>query len=61
MKRWGLSWQLADQYLDKMRAVTPEQIRAVAIEYLQDEGLTVGVLEPQSMTPPNQAKEVAHD
>jgi zinc protease len=57
----GLSWQLADQYLDKISEITPEQIREVAIEYLQDEGLTVGVLEPQAIIPPSQTKEASHD
>jgi zinc protease len=45
----GLDWQLMDQYVDKLRAVTPEQIREVANKYLVDEGLTVAELDPQPM------------
>lgn len=42
-----LDWSLMDQYLDKVRAVTPEQIREVARKYLVEDRLTVAVLEPQ--------------
>jgi zinc protease len=43
----GLDWRLFDRYLDNIKAVTPEQIQAVAREYLIDDHLTVAVLEPQ--------------
>lgn len=42
----GLGWRLADDYLDNIRAVTPEQVQAVTRKYLVDDRLTVGVLEP---------------
>lgn len=42
----GLPWQLADEYVDRIRAVTPEQIRQVAQKYFVDDGLTVAELEP---------------
>jgi zinc protease len=45
----GLGWELADTYVDRLAAVTPEQVRAVARKYLVPEKLTVGVLEPQPM------------
>jgi zinc protease len=45
----GLDWRLADAYVDNLKAVTPEQIRAVAEKYLTDENLTVGILDPQPM------------
>lgn len=44
----GLDWRLADQELERLKAVTPEQVQAVARKYLVDERLTVGVLEPQA-------------
>jgi len=44
----GLDWQLMDQFVDRLRAVTPEQVQAVAKKYLIDDRLTVAVLDPQS-------------
>ena len=45
----GLGWQRADEYVAKVKAITPEQIQKVAKKYLIDNTLTVAVLEPQSM------------
>ncbi len=45
----GLSWTLADQYVDKLSATTPEQIQAVARKYLISDGLTVAILDPQPL------------
>ncbi len=42
----GLDWRLLEQYPDKVMAITPAQLQTVAKRYLQDKGLTVGVLEP---------------
>lgn len=42
----GLDHKLLDEYVDRIRAVTPEQIQAVAKKYLIDDGLTVAILEP---------------
>ncbi|MFH1605570.1 MAG: insulinase family protein, partial [Pseudomonadota bacterium] len=42
-----------DRVLDRVKAVTAEQVRAVAKRYFVDDGLTVAVLEPQ---PLDQAK-----
>ncbi|MCP4465436.1 MAG: insulinase family protein, partial [Halieaceae bacterium] len=42
----GLEWKLIDEYAANMRAVTAEQVRAVAQKYLLDDRLTVAVLEP---------------
>jgi zinc protease len=44
----GLSWKDEDNYLDKINAVTPEQIRDVARKYLVPEKLTIGVLHPKN-------------
>jgi zinc protease len=45
----GLSYKLADEYVDKIKAVTAEQVQEVARKYLIDDHLTVAQLEPQSM------------
>jgi zinc protease len=39
-------WQLKDDYLKRIRAVTPEQVSAVAAKYLVPENSTVGILIP---------------
>ncbi len=45
----GLGWPLLEQYIEHLRRVTPEQIRAVARKYLVEDKLTVALLEPQPM------------
>ncbi len=45
----GLSPALLDEYVDKLNAVTPEQVQQVARKYLIDDRLTVAVLEPQPL------------
>ena len=42
----GLSWRKVDEYVEKVRAVTAEQVQQVAKKYLIDDHLTVGVLVP---------------
>jgi zinc protease len=42
----GVGWQLVDQYVDRLSAVTPEQIQAVAKKYLIADARTVAVLDP---------------
>ena len=42
----GLGWNRLDDYVQRVQAVTPEQIRAVARKYLIDDHLTVATLEP---------------
>jgi len=43
----GLGWQTVDQYVDKINAVTPEQVRQVVQKYLVEDRLTIGYLDPQ--------------
>jgi zinc protease len=43
----GLDWRLLDRYVERVRAITPGQVQAVARKYLTDDNLTVTVLEPQ--------------
>jgi zinc protease len=42
----GLDWRLADEYVDHLKQVTPEQIQQVARKYLVDDSLSVAVLDP---------------
>lgn len=49
----GLGWRLADEYVAKVSAVTPEQIQAVARKYLVPDERTVAVLDPQPIDPNN--------
>jgi len=42
----GLSWHLADVYVDRIKTVTNEQVLAVAKKYLIDDRLTVADLHP---------------
>ena len=43
----GLSWQLVDEYVDRVQSVTAAQVQEVAKKYFVDDHLTVAVLEPQ--------------
>ncbi len=42
----GLGWRRLDEYVDRVNAVTPEQLQAVARKYLVDDTLTVAELVP---------------
>jgi zinc protease len=42
----GLDWRLADQYVERINAVTAEQIRQVANKYFIQDSLTIGDLIP---------------
>jgi zinc protease len=43
----GHSWRDEERFPQKLQEVSAEQVREVARKYLVDDGLTVGVLEPQ--------------
>ncbi|HEX5539075.1 MAG TPA: pitrilysin family protein, partial [Methylophilaceae bacterium] len=47
----GFSWRILDDYPAKLKAVTPEQVQAVAKKYLNKENLTVVTLDPQPIDP----------
>lgn len=49
----GLSWRDVDDYVDRIRKVTAEQVQAVARKYLTDDHLTIGRLVPLPMTNPD--------
>jgi len=42
----GLPWQIKDDYVEKILAVTALQVQQVANKYLTDERLTVAILNP---------------
>lgn len=46
LETMGLDWRLAETYLEKIEAVSAEQVRAVARKYLIDDQLTIGVIDP---------------
>jgi zinc protease len=43
----GLGWHIIDEYVDKINAVTAEQIQSVARKYLTPDHSTIAHLEPQ--------------
>ena len=45
----GLDWSLMDRYVEKLQAVTPAQVQAVAKKYLTEQNLTLARLDPQPM------------
>jgi len=47
----GLDWRVAEQYVERIRAVTAEQVQDVARKYLTDSNLTVAILDPLPMKP----------
>ncbi|MFO8005768.1 M16 family metallopeptidase [Thioalkalivibrio sp.] len=42
----GLGWEVADEYVDRIRAVTAQDVQRVVGEYLVPERRTVGILDP---------------
>jgi zinc protease len=42
----GLGWQRMDEYVERIRAVTAEQVREVAQKYFVDDALTIAELQP---------------
>ncbi len=45
----GLSYRDIDRALERVKAVSAEQVRAVALQYFADDRLTVAVLDPQPL------------
>jgi zinc protease len=43
----GLGWQKVDEFVDKINAVTPQQVQQAAKKYLTEDRLTIGHLDPQ--------------
>ena len=42
----GLDWEMSEQYIDNIKAVTAEQVQAVANKYLTQDNLTIARLKP---------------
>jgi zinc protease len=51
LETMGYSWRLLKEYPEKLKAVTSEQIQAVAKKYLIKDNMTVAVLDPQPIDP----------
>jgi zinc protease len=51
LETMGYSWKLLKEYPEKLKAVTSEQIQAVAKKYLVKDNMTVAVLDPQPIDP----------
>ena len=59
----GLPWRLSEEYVERVQAVTAEQVREVARRYFDDEHLTVAVLDPQPIDPnrpPHSPEDMGH-
>ena len=55
----GLDWRLGDEYVDRLKAVTPAQVQAVAKKYLQEDHLTFAELVPLPMEMKHAAQSTA--
>jgi len=62
MESIGLGHRAVPLMLEKLQAVTAEQVQQVAQEFLQDDNLTVAVLDPQPLDgkPGHQGKGITH-
>ena len=58
METVGLGWQTKDEYVDRINAVTAEQVQQVARKYFVEDHLTVAELIPQSTEVKSAAKNV---
>lgn len=56
----GFSWKILDDNSAKLRAVTSEQVQAVAKKYLVADNLTVAILDPQPIDPNAKPKGKPH-
>ena len=51
LETMGYSWRLLKEYPEKLKAVTSEQIQAVAKKYLVKDNMTIAILDPQPLDP----------
>ena len=49
LETMGMDWQLIEQHVEQLKAVTPEMIQKVAKKYLHDDNLFIAELDPQPM------------
>ena len=59
METVGLGWRTKDEYVDRIKAVTAEQVQDVARRYFVEDHLTVAELIPQSTGMPPSAGDAA--
>jgi zinc protease len=50
MESVGMSYTLNRRIIERLQAVTAQEVQAVAQKYFNDDALTVGILEPQPMS-----------
>ena len=59
MEAAGVSWRDIDVLLDRLKAVSADDVQAVAKKYFPDDALTVAVLDPQPLDQSKPKKPVA--
>jgi zinc protease len=47
----GYDWHMLKTYPDKIKAITSEQVQAVAKKYLLKDNMTIATLDPQPIDP----------
>lgn len=56
----GAGWKRVDQFLERIRAVTPKDVQRVAKQYLTEDNRTVGILIPVPAKPPEAGPTASH-
>lgn len=51
LETMGYSWRLLKEYPEQLKAITSEQVQAVAKKYLVKDNMTIATLEPQPIDP----------
>ena len=51
LETMGYSWRLLKEYPEKLKAITSEQVQAVAKKYLVKDNMTIATLDPQPIDP----------
>ena len=51
LETMGYDWRLSKEYPEKLKAITSEQIQAVAKKYLIEDNMSVATLDPQPIDP----------
>jgi zinc protease len=51
LETMGYDWRLSKIYPEKLKAITSEQVQAVAKKYLVEDNMTVAILDPQPIDP----------
>jgi zinc protease len=59
MEMAGISFRQIDRIIEKLGAVTPEQVKSVAQKYFSDEQLTIATLQPLPMSAQAERKPAA--